>query len=416
MKRKWKIISGALIAAIILSILAYEVFKPLKTDLLKVEERSISKSFTEDGQVVSENERYIYTAYAGKIEEIFVEEGDNVNQGQLLLSIETDELNYQLQELQAQLKRVKGEEERSYLEPYKSNLKQQELVIEQAEQELEEAETNMERMKELYDAEIISKKEYESAESSVIRAENYLEQQQEALSLLEISHGPGSGTSRYFSGMKQSLEAQINLVKHKISKANVTSPISGTVSDITTEEGSMVNTSSPVMTVFQKGAYEIEVFVLAEDVNSLSPDMEVELIQDNNSGDIVFPGTVEKIAPSAIERTSSLGLEEQRVKVTISPETPSAVKLRPGYKLEVDFTVDRQEGKLVVPKTALFPYEDGEAVWLVKDGKAHIQPVKKGFENESETVIVEGLETGDYIVLNPQMAGMEEGKRVTQSE
>ena len=109
---------------------------------------------------------------------------------------------------------------------------------------------------------------------------------------------------------------------------------------------------------------------------------------------------------------SALGLEEQRVKVTVKPEFPKNFRMFPGIILDVEFTIDKREDVLAVPKTALFPYEKGEALWKVESEKAKIQPVETGFENDSHVVITKGLAPGDLIILNPQLYGLKEGKKI----
>ena len=64
-----------------------------------------------------------------------------------------------------------------------------------------------------------------------------------------------------------------------------------------------------------------------------------------------------------------------------------------------------------MPKTAVFPYNDGDALWVVRRGKLQIQPIKKGFENDTEIAVTEGLKEGDLVVLDPQAEGLKEGKR-----
>lgn len=118
----------------------------------------------------------------------------------------------------------------------------------------------------------------------------------------------------------------------------------------------------------------------------------MQLRQNRQGEDLVFPGKVTGIAPTAAEQVSALGLEEQRVKITVTPELPSDEELLPGTGLEVEFVTNRQEEVLVVPKTALFPYPDGEALWVVEKGKAKVQPVETGFENNSHLAITQGLE------------------------
>lgn len=151
--------------------------------------------------------------------------------------------------------------------------------------------------------------------------------------------------------------------------------------------------------------------------------MEVDLILDRKAGDNIrdniLKGTVQSIAPTAVETISPLGLAEQRVKVLvlIEPTADSFAKeqienLFPGYKLDVEFTLDKRENELVVPKTALFPYGEKEALWVVRNGKAEVQPVEKGFENEKEAAITKGLQQGDMVILNPRLEGLKEGKKI----
>ncbi len=75
-------------------------------------------------------------------------------------------------------------------------------------------------------------------------------------------------------------------------------------------------------------------------------------------------------------------------------------------------TTHRQEDKLVVPKTVVFPYEKGDAVWVVREGKAAIQTVTKGLETGTDVVIEEGLQPGDRVIINPKLEGLKEGKKV----
>lgn len=69
---------------------------------------------------------------------------------------------------------------------------------------------------------------------------------------------------------------------------------------------------------------------------------------------------------------------------------------------------------MIVPRTALFPYNSGDAVWVVRDGRARVQPVKTGFNNNRDVVIIEGLNEGDMVILNPQLEGLREGKKINQ--
>ena len=167
------------------------------------------------------------------------------------------------------------------------------------------------------------------------------------------------------------------------------------------------------MTIFQED-FIVEAFVLEEEAQLLHKGMEVILIHNQKNTKNSFDGLIKTIDPATITKISPLGLEEQRVKVTIDFTVPKGVKLFPGAKLDVEFITVQKENALAVPKTALFPFEDTDALWVVKKGKAIIQKVEKGFETDRYVVIESGLEEGDKVIPNPQLAGLKPGVRINE--
>ena len=412
MKTRWKIILGVLIGAAVIGTVLFQNTRPLEADLLNVQPSTIAKTFEEDGAVVSKIERPIYPAYGGKIAQLSVAEGDLTDKGQVLAVLESKELMYQIRQLQGQLISLEGEQKQSTQEPYEAQVRSQQLAVEQANNGLKTAENNLGRVKELFEAGITTESEYEDAQDAVESAQINLKQQKEALDLLYESHSPSGGTNQFYAGRREALQAQIDLLKYQLANYKIASPVDGVVSDLTVKEGMTVSPNIPIMTIFQRDAYEVEVYVLTEDLASVKKGEKVQLVQDEQGENTTFEGIVNRIAPSAVEKVSPLGLNERRVKVTVEPNIPANIQLRPGYVLEVKFTVGKQANKLVVPKTALFPYKNGEALWVVRQGEAAVQPVEKGFENDIDVVISQGLKPGDLVILNPQLEGLQEGQQI----
>ena len=415
MKKKWKWILGAVIALIILGTAGAQGFRPLKLELLKMKKKNIAQTFTEEGLVASEAEYPLSTVSGGKIVQIPVTEGQKVEKGALLVEIDSRELALQADQLRAQLKSVTGEEAKTLKDSYAAELAKQQSALEQAKRNKEAARKNFDRISTLYEAGTVSSVDYENAQKELQDAENTASAETAALNALLARNNPGGGAVQYYAGMKEALEAQIESLAYQIDQCTIEAPSPGTVARISVKEGETAVPGAQVMTLLQKGLFKIEVFVLTEDVDELRPGMEVTIIQDKLDKDITFTGTVSAIAPSAVEKTSALGLEEQRVKVTVLPAVPQGLTLRPGYALDVKFKIAEEKDRLVVPKTAVFPYENGDAVWVVRKGKASIQPITKGFENDTEIAAVKGLREGDLVVLDPQAEGLKEGKRVAKA-
>lgn len=363
--------------------------------------------------VVPSTEQQIYTASGGKVINLLIKEGQSVKAGQLLLTFDTKELKYQLDRLQANLTSIEGQETQSSQGPLTSQINKQQLFIMQAQQDLQTAANNLNKTKQLYAAGTISKDEYTSAQNAVTSATNNLNQQVQALSLLYESNTPKDGTSQYYEGLKDEINAQINSLNYQIKNSSVTAPADGVISNLNVKEGTVAAPSSPLMDIFQNDSYNIEVYILTQDAAKVEPGMKINLIQttDDNQ-DVTFGGTVLSIAPNAVEKLSPLGISERRIKITIAPQIPASVTLRPGYALDVEFTTEKEDNRLVVPKTALFPYKDGNAIWVLKNGIAQIQPVKKGFENDTDVAILDGLKAGDIVVLNPQLTGIKAGVKI----
>ena len=404
------LIVGGLALLILISVIISKAM-PLPVGVLTLQPRDFSKGFTEEGEVMAAQEWPIFNPVEGKLQSLKVQNGDIVKKGQVLLEINTSDLKYQLEGLKAQLQSLEGQRLQNYKSPDQAQIAQQTLLIELAEKDAQAEEENLARMKALYDSGSIARVQYEEAERTFERAKNLLEQQKLGLQLIYEQHQTSQGTELYYSNQKKALQAQIDQLEDKISKAVVIALQDGVIKDLTLKEGNVISQGQQIMTVFTNEGYKLESFVLASDALDIKVGSLVQVIQATSSGNKSFAGTVDEVAVSAVERVSPLGLKENRVKITIllAENAPNVVL---GSNVDVKFTTVEVAGQLMIPKTALFPYQEGDAVWIIREGKATIQPVKKGLENDSQVIIEEGLTVGDLVLHDPNLKELKEGKRL----
>lgn len=413
--KKW--LKWSLWGVFLLFVAVYTVYaktQPLKAELIEIQPQTIAKTFSEEGKVISRDERDFYSSLAGRITSLPVEEGKLVKQGELLWRVDTEDLNYQLKQLKGQLTSLQGQEKQAFKEPYSSQIAAQKLALEQAGIQLEAANKNLNRVSSLYQEGAVSQDVFEEAEKAVKQARNLYSQQEQALNLIVEQQNPPKGTKEQFAGLRASLKAQIALLEYQKSMGIIYSPMNGKIKSVAVKEGMVVAPGTLLFTLFQPDQYEMEVFLLTEDIIYAKPGMKVKVIQESKAGDLAFAGEVTKIAPAAQEKVSPLGLIEQRVKVTVKING-DIKNLLPGYSLDVEFTTHRESDKLAVPKTVLFPYNGKDALWVVREGRAVIQSVKKGFETDEYAVIEQGLKAGDQVIRNPQLEGLKEDKRVIEN-
>lgn len=409
LKHRNILIIGVLAALAIIYVLISNAL-PLSAAAFTLHPQKFTNGFTEQGDIIAAQEWPIFNPVEGKLESLKVQNGDKVQKGQVLFEMSTSDLNYQLEALKAQLQSLEGQRLQNYKSPNDSEVAQQKLIIQQAVKDAQTAELNLTRMKALHDAGSISQVQYEDAQTAAEKAANYLQQQKEGLQQLQEQYQASQGAEMYYVNQKNAVQAQIDQVQDKISKAMVVAPQDGMVKDLTLKEGNVITQGQQVMTVFSGEGYKIESYVLASDALDIKVGSPVQVIQAASSGNKSWTGQVEEVDPSAVERISPLGLKESRVKVTISLAATSPVVL--GSTVDVKFTTLDFPNKLVIPKTALFPYQQGDAVWVIRQGKAKIQPVKKGLENESQVLVEQGLVDGDIILQDPNITNLKEGVRI----
>ena len=471
MKTKWKIVLGVIIIIAAAAFLIPQVMRGVEVAVEEVVPRDMAISFTEEGEVVPLRERALHPLYSAPLKSLMVEEGDKVREGDLLALLDHEELEYMERELMAQFQALEGEKMQleetpgpAEVESYALRVREAEeslataqrnyerledlyldsylLRVEEAEESLEAASREYERMKALHEEGYLPTAEYDKTRDQLKKAENYLAQQEHALEVFEEdeydkardmvtkaeisvdmqrtalevlreSYDPPRGSREIIEARKKAILAQVDLVDYQKSNYSITAPISGVVTYLEVEEGDLVTPQVPMMKLFQEEELQVESRVLTRDVHEVYEGMPVKLTLELREEDVEFPGEVVKISPHAQADISPLGLEEERVKVTIKPQIPEDLTIAPGYKVDVEYIAEEVLNKLIVPKSALFTYEGEDALMVIENGRARLRRVTRGPETRLEVVIEEGLEEGDQVILDPQREGIDEGVAVT---
>lgn len=388
----------------------YEVVKPLRLDLIMLTPQDVAVTFRETGTVVAAEKRDVYTQAALTILSVRVSEGDIVSSGEVLVTLDTTPLLQQLSSIEAQIANVDSSRS-SQMRTLKDRAAQQQLALAEARRLLSVASAEFERVNTLYATGGASKAELDAAKNQVSALSSTIQQIEKDLSQLRSQMESGdSETDQLFVSQIQVLQTQADAIRSDLKKAEVIAPIDGIVANIDCKVGQPAMPQMPLLQILGKGEKQVEVFILAEDVKDIRNDMEVQILQEGRSSDMLFTGKVMTIAPSAEERFSNLGLVEKRVKVVLTASELS--DMVEGSDVEVTFTTQTEKQVLVVPKTAVFKQDGADTIWVVSDGKAVQKPVETGLETDLEYVITSGLSEGDRIVRSPNVEGLTVGKNI----
>lgn len=329
----------------------------------------IEKYVEEVGEVRCSDATTVYLEGSGRIVDIAVEEGQHVRKGDLLLSMDQAQLEIALKNAEETLNEAMAQ--------YSAGEKAYRTVMEDYNKTKFLANEGALSLWEL------TQKEAELKRAEAVRAGHH--------AVLE--------------------QAELNLQNRAIelSKQQILSPADGKVLEKNVELNELGVPGTAAFVIGNDEYIEIETRILADRVTEVKAGDPAEIIIRTKEK-TVLRGEVTKIAPTATDETSSLGVKQKRVAVTIKPLKHEA-SLRPGSEADVKVITEIKDGVIIVPAGAVFDYQGSSCVFAVKSGKAVIIPVDTGIRNGSYVEIKKGVTEGEIVLSAPDNS-IEEGMRI----
>jgi len=194
-------------------------------------------------------------------------------------------------------------------------------------------------------------------------------------------------------------------------KVPIRAPVNGRILKIHHKCKGVVTAGQPLFEVGDTSRLEVEVDVLSEDAVRIKPGMRVLFNRWGNEQPL--QGRVRTIEPVGFTKVSALGVEEQRVLIIadfVSPHEQWS-RLGDGYRIEAQFILWEEKDVLQIPASALFRFQDGWAVFVLKNGRAYRRTVKIGQQNGLVAQVLDGLTAEEKVIIYPDDT-IDDGRRV----
>lgn len=388
-KKALAIAAGVLLVAVLVAANVLRGAKRTSVQTAKARKGQIISTVSAPGSVKAVTEVKLSAYVMGRITRLPVKEGDQVRKGQVLVQI--DPANYAAQVKQAA----------ASLELARASLAQSELLYK--------------RNKELFEKGLLSQEQFEQVET-----EYRLSQ------------------ARYTQA-----EASLDQTRDMLGKTTITSPINGTVVQLNVELGEVVvtgtmnNPGSVIMTVSDMSQMEVEAQVDESDVRDIAvgqpAEIEVDAIPSKT-----FKGRVSEVGNAAISTAassySSGSTASVNYTVRVMFDEPSTL-LKSGMSANVEITTANKKDVLLVPIQSVVmrkvesekrqaegsrgkkpgrawaddtssegkrnKEKEQEVVYLARQGRAEIVPVKTGSWDQESIEITEGLDEGQEVIKGP---------------
>jgi HlyD family secretion protein len=180
----------------------------------------------------------------------------------------------------------------------------------------------------------------------------------------------------------------------------VIAPASGRVLKIIQDSEAVVLPGAPLLDIGDPLDLEIVADLLSTDAVQIKIGTPVRI---DGWGGSTLRGRVVRVDPAGFLKVSALGIEEQRVRVTIDFVDPPEAWSRLGhdYRVIVHVAIWSAADALTVPVSALFRKGGDWAVFAIDNGHAQTRVVKIGHRNNRLAEVIAELSAGTQVVVHP---------------
>ncbi len=446
MSGKWKIVIGVVAAAIvggaIYGGIKYRQGKAEKVQTARIATQDVISQVTATGEIRPLNYINIGANAQGRITELLVKEGDRVNRGQILAKLESVQPRAQLTAQQASTRSAEAESaaQEAAVRAASDTMESAEASVGRAQAQLEQARLDFDRSKQLFDAKLVSRQEFEGRKAAYDVALATVKEAEAAFSRAVAQQRQAAASLSASQRRIAVAKAEVTRFQDLVERTYAISPLDGMVTNLPVKIGEIVvpgiqnSAASLIMTIADMSVITAEVKVDETDIINVQlgqvADITIEAFPDK-----VFKGKVIEIGNTAILRSSGLASSQSQIssdeakdfKVVVAMDEPPTT-IRPGLSCTVKVVTSKKENVLALPLQALTVRTKGDlqkregkkdeeapidpdlaaelkkemqGAFVVRDGKAVFVEVSTGITGTTEIEVLSGLKEGDEVIVGP---------------
>ncbi len=328
--------------------------------------------FEAPGTVKARTSATLAARTMGYVREVRPNEGDHVNAGDVLVTLEAREL--QVAERQA----------RVGLDEARSAVPEADSAIQSAQAQLQLAQTTFGRMQDLLNKRSVSQQEFDEAAARVRVARSAKDMAEARRQQLDQK-------------IRQAEEA-VAASQVQIEYLEVRAPFAGRVTARLAEPGILASPGVPLLQVERDGAQRLEVAVPEGHLRDVRVGQTVDVALDAMAAPVT--GRVDEIVPEIDPASRTF-----TVKLTL----PARAEIRSGLFGRASFATGTRP-VLVVPAEAVTAQGQLRSVLSVEDGVARSRQLRVGESRDGQAEVLTGLSEGERVITAP--AGLRDGQRV----
>ncbi len=335
-----------------------------------------------NGRIVAAVSPTLYSTAPSSTVTLRARAGDTVKQGDVLAVLESPDLTDELKKEQSSYQELAAEVARQQILARKQKLLAQ-RDADTAEIERLSAQRTLERYDGVANEGVVAKIDYQKARDALKAAE------------IRARHA-GQASTLERDDVELALKTkQAQLERQKLALANaqrrvdelvVRAPVNGFIGTLNVANRSVVQANTPLMTLVDLSALEVELEVPETYVNDLGLGMRAEITVNGATA----TGKLSALSPEVVKN-------QVLARVRFDGRQPDG--LRQSQRVQARLLIDEKPGVLLLPRGSFVEAEGGRHAYVVRDGIAMRTPIRLGATSVNAVEIADGLKQGDKVVV-----------------
>ncbi|SDG67536.1 efflux RND transporter periplasmic adaptor subunit [Psychroflexus sediminis] len=299
---------------------------------------SLPQRLRHKGKIRASKSVNIQSRASSYVEKILVEVGDEVRENQLLVKLNSDDLESKQAQVSAQLDEVKAS--------------------------LEIAEKDYERYKNLRAKNSVSEKELES---------------------IRLKYNS-------VKSQKSAAENQLKEVESELKYFNIKAPFDGVITSKLAQQGDLANPQSPILQMEADTAFEFHFSVSERAILAIRKGQLAKVVLSNDGQEL--DAQISEISSSSLNSGG-----QYKVKATLFNE--NSIELLSGQQAEIQLVTEVMDKGIFIPKSALMRRGSLQGLFVVSpENKAMLRWVEVGADYDDYIEILSGLSEAESVVIS----------------
>lgn len=177
----------------------------------------------------------------------------------------------------------------------------------------------------------------------------------------------------------------------QMNKLTIKSPFEGVIVDLPYfTPGTKVASGTLALKVMDYSKLKLNVEFPEKYISTVFKGQEA-FVTNYNLKDDTLIAHIDELSPAINESSRTF----KGVLMVNNPE----LKMRPGMFVKSDIVIEKKDSALVVPRDVIRKGRRGEVVFVIENNAAIERPIKTGIGNDTEIEIIDGLKTGEKLVV-----------------